>query len=225
MAPFTAADIVAVAWFLICWIGYTVFADHKRASHGLMGAVARHRKAWMERMLERENRVMDTTLVGTMSNSVAFFAQTSIFILAGLIAILGAQERAREVIATLPLAVANAALLWDAKIALLIVIFVFAFFKFTWSLRQFNYLLLLIGAVPLSDKLGKAEGIPFACRAARMGDLAVNHFNVGIRAYYFGLAALAWFVNPWLFMAATAWVVLVLWRREFRSNTLSALKD
>ena len=104
-------------------------------------------------------------------------------------------------------------------------IFVFAFFKFTWSLRQFNYLLVLIGAAPLFDRIAAGDGAAAARRAARMSDLAVNHFNVGIRAYYFGLAALAWFIHPLLFMAASAWVVLVLWRREFRSNTLAALKD
>jgi uncharacterized membrane protein len=218
-------DLAAFAWFLLCGIGYTLFADHWRAPHGLMGAVARHRLAWMERMLERENRIVDTTLIATMSNSVSFFAQTSIFILGGLIAVLGAQDRVRQVIADVPFAEPGAGVLWEAKIALLIVIFVFAFFKFTWSLRLFNYLLVLIGAAPLNTRLGLKEAGPIARRAARLSNLAVNHFNVGIRAYYFGLAALAWFVNPWLFMAASAWVVLVLWRREFRSNTLAALKD
>jgi uncharacterized membrane protein len=179
----------------------------------------------MERMIERENRIVDTTLVATMSNSVSFFAQTSIFILGGLIAVLGAQERVREVIADVPFAASASAVLWEAKIALLIVIFVFAFFKFTWSLRLFNYLLVLIGAAPLFDRIAAGEAAGVAQRAARMSNLAVNHFNVGIRAYYFGLAALAWFVHPLLFIAASAWVVVVLWRREFRSHTLAALKD
>jgi uncharacterized membrane protein len=218
-------DIAALGWFALCALGYKLFADHWGVAHGLMGATARHRLAWMERMLERENRIVDTTLVATMSNSVSFFAQTSIFILGGLIAMLGAQERVREVIADVPFATPSSGIEWEAKIALLIVIFVFAFFKFTWSLRQFNYLVVLIGAAPLRERIGTRESEPLARRAARMSDLAVNHFNVGIRAYYFGLAALAWFVNPWLFMAASAWTVLVLWRREFRSNTLAALKE
>jgi uncharacterized membrane protein len=218
-------DIGSFAWFVLCAIGYKLFADHWGVSKGLMGATARHRLAWMERMLERENRIVDTTLAATMSNSVSFFAQTSIFILAGLIAMLGAQDRVREVIAEVPFASASSGMLWEAKIALLIVIFVFAFFKFTWSLRQFNYLVVLIGAAPLNTRIGLREAAPVARRAAKMSDLAVNHFNVGIRAYYFGLAALAWFVNPWLLMAASAWTVLVLWRREFRSHTLAALKD
>jgi uncharacterized membrane protein len=220
-----ALDVAALVWFVACAVGYTWFADHRRAAAGLMGATARHRLAWMERMLERENRIVDTTLVATMSNSVSFFAQTSIFILGGLIAMLGAQDRVRAVIADVPFATASSGVLWEAKIALLVIIFVFAFFKFTWSLRQFNYLVVLIGAAPLNTSLGAGDAAPHARRAARMSDLAVNHFNVGIRAYYFGLAALAWFVNPWLLVAASAWTVLVLWRREFRSNTLAALKD
>jgi uncharacterized membrane protein len=220
-----APDIIALVWFVACAVGYTWFADYRRAAAGLMGATARHRLAWMERMIERENRIVDTTLVGTMSGSVSFFAQTSIFILGGLIAMLGAQDRVREVIAEVPFASVSSSTLWEAKIALLIVIFVFAFFKFTWSLRQFNYLVVLIGAAPLNIRIGAREAAPVARRAAKMSDLAVNHFNVGIRAYYFGLAALAWFVNPWLLMAAAAWTVLVLWRREFRSHTLAALKD
>ena len=225
MSDLSALDIGALVVFAACALGYKIFADHWGVSAGLMGATGRHRVAWMERMLERENRIVDTTLVATLSNSVSFFAQTSIFILGGLIAVLGAQDRVREVIADVPFATPSGAALWEAKIALLLVIFVFAFFKFTWSLRQFNYLLVLIGAAPLFDRIGAGEGPPVARRAARMGDLAVNHFNVGIRAYYFGLAALAWFVNPLLFMVASIWVVAVLWRREFRSNTLAALKD
>ena len=225
MTEIPILDAGSFAWFVLCAIGYKLFADHWGASTGLMGATARHRLAWMQRMLEREHRIVDTTLVATMSNSVSFFAQTSIFILGGLIAVLGAQERVREVIADVPFAMATSGVLWEAKIALLIIIFVFAFFKFTWSLRQFNYLVVLIGAAPLFDRIAAGEAASVARRAARMSDLAVNHFNVGIRAYYFGLAALAWFVHPLLFMAASAWVVLVLWRREFRSNTLAALKD
>ncbi|MDE3061360.1 MAG: DUF599 family protein, partial [Pseudomonadota bacterium] len=54
---------------------------------------------------------------------------------------------------------------------------------------------------------------------------AARHFNLGLRAYYFGMAALAWFVNPYLFMAATAWVIFVTHRREYRSATLKNLKQ
>jgi uncharacterized membrane protein len=58
-----------------------------------------------------------------------------------------------------------------------------------------------------------------------MSDIATRHFNSGVRAYHFGLAALAGFVHPWLLVGATALVVLVLARREFLSATLAAIKE
>ena len=53
--------------------------------------------------------------------------------------------------------------------------------------------------------------------------LAIYNFNLGLRAYYFSLALLTWFVHPLLFVIASSWVVGVLYRREFRSRTLKAL--
>ncbi len=221
------ADLAAFLWFVVCWAGFTWFADVdvRRQQSSLMGLTATYRRDWMRAMWRRENRIVDTTLVGTLSRSASFFAQTSIFILAGLIAVIGAPDVAREVIADLPLARYTTAALWEAKVALLAVIFVYAFFKFTWSLRQFNYQATMIGATPPPPAEGSPEErVPVIVeRAARMSDLAVNSFNGGVRAYYFGLAALAWFLQPWLFALASAWVVLVLWRREFRSRTHKAL--
>jgi len=54
---------------------------------------------------------------------------------------------------------------------------------------------------------------------ATLASLAAKHSNRGIRAYYFSLAALGWFVHPWLLLGAAVWVVLVLNRREFLSRT------
>jgi len=44
-----------------------------------------------------------------------------------------------------------------------------------------------------------------------------------LRAYYFALAELSWFFHPALFMLTTAWVVSVLYRREFHSKALKIL--
>lgn len=100
---------------------------------------------------------------------------------------------------------------------ILVVIFVYAFFKFTWALRQFNYRSTLIGAAPP----GPDEA--FARRAAQVSTHASKDFNQGLRAYYFSLAALAWFISPWVFMGATTLVVVVLYVREYRSSALQTL--
>jgi uncharacterized membrane protein len=54
--------------------------------------------------------------------------------------------------------------------------------------------------------------------------LAAESFNDGLRAYYMSFAALSWFVSPWVMLAASAGVIWVLYRREFRSEVLHALE-
>ena len=117
----------------------------------------------------------------------------------------------------LPFAEKTTLVQWELKLLVLGVIFVHAFFKFTWALRQFNYCSTLIGAAP------KGPDDAFARRAADVATHASKDFNQGLRAYYFSLAALSWFVSPWLFMVATSVVVAVLYLREYRSTALQVL--
>lgn len=223
MPPFSLADILAPLWFIACWFGYGQFADYKRGRPGsLMARMHEYRVLWMRRMLERENRILDSQIVTTLMGSVSFFASTTLFIIAGLIAVFGAREQVLGLLGELPFAIDSSPVLWNLKLSLLVVLFVYAFFKFTWALRHFNYCAIVLGAAPLPGQLD-ADASRFAERAARMASSAASHFNAGLRAYYFGLAALSWFVHPWLFMAATAWVVLVIYRREFRSRLLRTL--
>ena len=114
-------------------------------------------------------------------------------------------------------------LVWEMKVLLLVVVFVFAFFKLTWSLRQFNYVAILIGAAPPPEEADSADGLHYADNAAEVASRAAEHFNKALRTFYFGLAALSWFLQPYLFMALTALVVVVVYRREFESHTLVAL--
>jgi uncharacterized membrane protein len=171
----------------------------------------------MQQMLARENRMVDAGVVGNLQQSVSFFASMTLLILAGLMTLLGASEKAIVLMREIPFAVRPTLLLWEIKLLVLIVIFVHAFFKFTWALRQFNYCSVLIGAAP-----SEPDAV-YARRAAEIATHASKDFNQGLRAYYFSLAALAWFVNPWWFMAATTVVVAVLYLREYRSRVLRLL--
>jgi uncharacterized membrane protein len=219
-------DLVGLFVFAAAWSGYAWIADHRYAGHGLMGVTARHRLRWMAQMLARDNRIYDSTLAANIARSPNFFAQTSLIILGGLIAVLGASDRLALLVAEVPFAQRGDAAAWTAKIGLEIVIFIYAFFKFTWSMRQFNYLMIVMGAAPIAGtRAANDDGEAVVARAARISDIATRHFNSGIRAYYFALAALGWFVHPWLLIAASIFVLLVLWRREFHSATLAALKE
>lgn len=218
-------DLIAAGWFLACWVGYTLFAD-RRARHTLtlMSAMHEYRRLWMSELLKRDVRIIDATIVGTLARSVTFFASTTIFILAGLLAVFGTIDTAMSVIQTLSFAVHASRELWELKLAGLLLVFIYAFFKFTWSMRHFNYLSVLIGAAPAAnDQPSWADS--YRERAARVSTNATNTFNRGLRAYYFGLAYLAWFLHPLLFVGATILVLGVLYRREFHSRMLRELGD
>ena len=111
----------------------------------------------------------------------------------------------------------------ELKVGVLALTFVYAFFKFTWSIRQHSYCAILLAAIPPPEKAAEQNGENQVRRLARLSNLAARHFNDGMRAYYFALAELSWFLHPLAFMLATAWVILVLYRREFHSKALSIL--
>ncbi len=87
---------------------------------------------------------------------------------------------------------------------------------------QFSITTVLMAGAPLiTDEENIRE--EFIKRHALLLSLAGTNFNHGLRAYYFGIAALAWIVNPWLFILSSSWVVSVLYEREFRSQSLRIL--
>lgn len=219
------ADIAAFAAFAALWVGYTLMAEHRSLlGRSLSSVMERHRRVWMRAMCDRDGRIADVSLVGSLMRSVAFFASASILVLGGLVALMGSGERAFTVYRELPFAGASGLEAFEMKVLLLALVFVYAFFQFTWCLRQFNYCCIIMGAAP-EPAADNALKEVFASHAARLQSLAANSFNRGLRAYYFALAMMLWFVHLWAFLAAAAVVVAVLFRREFHSKSLSTLAD
>lgn len=219
------ADITAVFWFVLCFRGYAIYAERAKQKVTCLASIMhQHRIEWMERLLDREVRVADTTAIANLERTVAFFASTSLLILAGIVTVLGASDKAIDIVADLPFVTPMSKAVWELKLLLLVMLFVYAFFKFTWSLRQYGFASVMIGATPfpanqLSDKARNA----YVLRNAKLLSLAANNFNVGLRTFYFSMAVLGWFINAWLFALLTLIVVFTLYRREFKSRTLRDL--
>ena len=192
--------------------------------HSLAYTTEKLRVTWMRRMCDTEARVADASLMGNLMRSVAFFASASILVLSGLVALIGSGERAFEVFQTLPFHDLNDNIgQFETKAVLLVCVFIYAFFQITWSLRQFNYTCIMIGAAPRVSDSDKEKDM-FAINAAHLGALAAESFNMGLRAYYFALAMLSWFISSWLFMGASVLVVIITYRREFKSHSLGCLR-
>jgi len=122
-------DLAALIWFVVLWGGYTFFADRlKGEGRNLLTVMRKHREMWMVRMLHRENRISDTQILSSIMRSVGLFSTTTLFILAGLLAILGAVDKAQNVIGTLPFMDAGTQMQWELKTLVLLLIFIYAFF-------------------------------------------------------------------------------------------------
>ncbi|WP_346840196.1 DUF599 domain-containing protein [Microbulbifer sp. SAOS-129_SWC] len=219
-------DFASLAGFFITWAGYTVFARRKaKVSWCLASSMQWYRVEWMLRMLERDLRVPDAAIISNLERVIGFFASTSILILAGLVTALTANEAAIELLSSLPLTGSTTKEQFEMQILLLIVIFIFAFFNFTWSLRQYSFANVLIGAAPAADaeELTDQARRRFAISAAKVIDQAGHSYNYGLRSYYFAMSVLGWFIHPLVFVGSYLLVAWVLYLREFRSRTLQSI--
>lgn len=226
MLPLSPIDFLALAWFLVAWAGFTLVADHSRWSESSVATVMnKMRRRWLREMFHRELRMVDMQIQQIVQHGIAFFASTSILVLGGLIAGLGATDAAATLLADLPFAAPTTATVWEVKILLMIAIFVYAFFKFARAFRLTTYFVILIGATPpLSEGEGEAQDT-YIERIARVGDYTAEHIAYGLRAYFFALAGLGWLIHPILFLFTTTWVLAILYRREFRSRALTQILE
>jgi uncharacterized membrane protein len=183
-------DWLAILFFFGGWIGYAVWAKRRAATTpSVLGSTNRIRREWMLQSTWRDNRVIDGVVVQSLSSSPSFFASTTILIIGGLLAVLSATERASELVREIPFAARTSVLVFDFKLLLLTGVFVYAFFRFTWSVRQYGFGALLIASAPdaqqfeAEGELAEALRQAFADRAGRVVALAAETFNDGLRAY------------------------------------------
>lgn len=219
-------DIMALVWFSLMWGGYTLYAKRRaKVVSCLSFEMRRKRNHWMQQMLRRDNKMADVGLISTLERNVTFFASSCLLILAGLLTVLTSSERLSMVLSGLiPWSVQTETQI-QIKVLLLAFIYVFAFFQFTWSLRQYGFCGVLIGAAPDGRAMAAEEQELYASRTAKVIDQANHSFNYGLRAIYFSLAALTWFIDSMLFVAATVVVLLILKHREFHSKVLKSLQQ
>lgn len=221
------ADWAALALFFFGWVGYAAFASRRaKVERTLLASTNHFRKVWMMQVTYRDQRIVDAAVTQNLAASPSFWASTTILVLGGLLAVLGTSDRATELVQDLPFAARTSMLVFDIKIMVLLTVFVYAFFRFTWSMRVYSFGAILVGAAPNVEvfNAGEADRDAFAERAGKLMGMAAESFADGLRAYYMSFAVIGWFVSPAAFALATLAVLWVLYRREFRSDVLAILR-
>ena len=149
LTPMPWIDGLAVVLFFSGWAAYVHFSRRlAQVRPSILFTTNQWRRRWMLQVTYRENRIVDSAVTQSLSASPSFFASTSILIIGGLLAALGATEKASELVRELPFAARTSVLVFDLKLTLLAAIFVHAFFRFTWSLRQYSFGVIMVGAAP-----------------------------------------------------------------------------
>jgi uncharacterized membrane protein len=224
LTTFFVLDWLALAFFGLAWAGYQLAAESTAGrSRSLNVLMNEQRHRWIEQMVRRDNRILDVNINASLQNGTAFFASASLIALGAALTLLRSTDDALHLLSEMPFGLPTTRLAWELKVLGLTVIFGYAFYKFAWSYRLFNYAAILIGAVVPHDDpaLGPAE----ARRAANMNVTAGRHFTRGLQAFFFALAYLGWFIGPWVLIGSTAIVLIIVWRRQFSSDALTALSD
>ena len=220
-------DWASLALFIFGWVGYAQFASRRaKVERTLLASTNHFRKLWMMQVTYRDQRIVDAAVTQNLASSPSFWASTTILVLGGLLAVLGTSEKATELVKDLPFAARTSMLVFDIKIMVLLAVFVYAFFRFTWSMRVYSFGAILVGAAPNVElfESGEADRADFAERAGNLMGMAAESFADGLRAYYMAFAVIGWFVSPAAFAIATLTVLGVLYRREFRSDVLAVLR-
>ena len=191
--------------FTVPWI------ERRRPS--LSSIMNMQRRRWVTNATLRESP-FDAILSGNIMGSVSFLASTSVLLVLAVFAVFGQLPTLMETLQTL--SPESTFTIADVQIHLMVmlIMFVLAFFAFTLALRQFNHFCIMLGALE-HDRVSTNEEID---AITRMNALGAQNFNSGIRAYYFSVATVAWFVSEWLAVAACLATILIIAHREFFST-------
>lgn len=227
--PLNLLDLIALFYFLCVWGGFARYAKHQ-AKSGLDASLSRslrsHREAWARRLLHREMRMTDASLLASQERVVGFFASTTLLLMAAVLTALTTSDQIAEITSHIPFSEQQTSGQIEAKLALLLVILIYAFFKVTWSLRQYGFAAVVMGGAPDSNEnLSPQQEEQFACNLAKLMDSAGHDNNSGLRAYYFCLSVVCWLSGTVPFLVATTLTVAVLYRREFRSGPVLSIEQ
>jgi len=203
--------LIATVLPLLCFLVYPLLVHAIETRRPSLSALMNfQRRRWVFNAVGRDTP-LDAILSGNLMGSVSFFASTTVLLVLALFAVFGQIDTVIRTTVTLQPHIT--ALAVELHLISILIIFVLAFLAFTLSLRQFNHFCIMLGAVGHGEKASADEIVIIA----ELNSSAARSFNQGLRAYYFAIATLTWFVSSWLSIASTIAIIGVLVYREFFS--------
>jgi len=207
-----STTLLSTLFPLLCYFAYNIVVpqvEKLRPSLSSIMNMQRHR--WVANAALRISP-FDAILSGNIMGSVSFLASTAVLLILAIFAVFGQVPALMNTLNSLSVGRVYTVLDIQLHLVVMLAMFVLAFFAFTLSLRQFNHFCIMLGAIDPESSDAEIEAI------AAMNALGARNFNSGVRAYYFSVATVAWFVSDWLPIAVSLATVLILAHREFFSS-------
>lgn len=220
-AGFTLFDALAVGLLFVSWQGIGWIIEHSPENRPSTSRVmTAYRREWLRQYVTRQPRIFDSSVLASLRQGTTFFASACMIAIGGGLALLGNTDRLQGV-ATDLVATQAPDHVWEAKILVVILFVASGFLAFVWAHRLFGYCAVVMASVP--NEFDNPTAYPRAAKAAEININAARSYNRGLRAIYFGMAALAWLLGPLALVISTVITFVVLWRREFASKSRAAL--
>jgi uncharacterized membrane protein len=199
---------------LLCYGGYNIIVPLlERLRPSLSVIMNMQRRRWVANATLRESP-FDAILSGNIMGSVSFLASTAVLLILAIFAVFGQVPALMETLSSLSMDRSYTRLEVQLHLVVMLAMFVLAFFAFTLSLRQFNHFCIMLGALDHSGPTSPEE----IDAITAMNALGARNFNSGIRAYYFSVSTVAWFVSEWLPIVTCLATIGLLVHREFFSS-------
>ena len=206
--------LISTLFPLLCYFAYNIIVPQvEKLRPSLSTIMNMQRRRWVANATQRESP-FDAILSGNIMGSVSFLASTAVLLILAIFAVFGQVPALMTTLNSLSLERIYTVTDVQLHLVVMLAMFVLAFFAFTLSLRQFNHFCIMLGAVDHSEPTSEEE----IEAITRMNALGARNFNSGVRAYYFSVATVAWFVSEWLPIITCVATILILAHREFFSS-------
>jgi uncharacterized membrane protein len=174
------------------------------------------RTAWVENIMGEGKDILAVQTLRNSTMAATFLASTAVLLIIGVLSLSGQADKLETTWHALNLLGARHSELYMAKLLLLLIDLVFAFFSFSMSIRIFNHVGFMIN-VPLAMNHKAISPAHVAVHLNRAG----RFYSLGMRAYYFAVPLLFWIFGPLFMLAATVGLILVLYRLDRAPKVLA----
>jgi uncharacterized membrane protein len=199
-------SLIAAATFVLL-IAYHCFLIRRVRRQPLQTAVGitNHvRIQWVRSVMDGKCEILAVQTLRNNLMAANFLASSAILVALGLLSVAFRPGLFQEISHALNLAGARSEILWMFKLLLLVVLFFYAFFNFTLTIRYYNHAGVMINILEAHDPTVTPEVV------AEVLNHGALHYTLGMRGFYLAVPVGLWVFGPLWMLAGAIVMVWVL---------------